>query len=145
MPLTVVLDTNVIIRAQISPSSWSAQIFDAFLEGRFNLATSESILVEVSQVLRRPSVRMLTGLPDQEIDEFISLIRSLAMLTTDLYSIQAVADDPDDNKFLACSLEALAEYLVSLDDHLLSLKQFRLIDYQVQIVEVAKFAELLEL
>lgn len=90
-------------------------------------------------------MRTLTGLPDQEIDELISLLRSLAMLTTDLYDIQVVIDDPDDNKFLACSLEALADYLVSLDDHLLSLKQFRLIDYQVQIVAVAKFAELLEL
>ena len=105
MPLTVVLDTNVIVRAQISPASWSARIFDAFLDGRF----------------------------------------SLAILTTALYEIQAVAADPDDNKFLVCGLEARADYIVSLDGHLLSMKEFRLLDYQVPIVEVAPFFDILGL
>jgi putative PIN family toxin of toxin-antitoxin system len=145
MPLTAVLDTNVIVRAQISPFSWSARVFDAFLDGRFNMAVSESILDEVAQVLSRPHVRALTGLSEVEIDEFVSLLRSLAILTTALYAIRAVADDPDDDKFLECGVEARADYTVSLDDHLLSMKEFRLLDYHVPIMDVARFAEVLSL
>lgn len=144
MPLTVVLDTNVIVRAQISPTSWSARTFDAFLEGRFNLAISDSILQEVAQTLRKPKVRSCTGLSDDEIDEFVLLIRELAVLTTDLYDVQVVKDDPDDNKFLACALEAGAHYVVSVDEaHLLSLKEFRLLDYRVEIIGLERFVRIL--
>lgn len=144
MPLTVVLDTNIIVRAQISSTSWSARIFDAFLDGRFQLAVSESILQEVARTLRKPGVRFYTGLFDEEVDELTVLIRELAILTTDLYEVQAVKDDPDDNKFLACAIEAGASYVVSVDEaHLLSLKAFRLLDYRVEIIEPERLVEVL--
>lgn len=144
MSLTVVLDTNIIVRAQIDATSWSARIFDAFLDGRFNLVISDSILQEVAQTLRKPKVRSCTGLSDGEIGEFVLLIRELATLTTDLYDVQVVKGDPDDNKFLACALETGANYVVSADEtHLLSLKEFRLLDYQVEIIAPERFVRVL--
>ncbi len=145
MPLIVVLDTNVIVRAQINATSWSARIFDAFLEGRFDLAVSDSILQEVGGILRKPNVRSCTGLSDEEIDELVLLIRELATLTADLYDVRAVRDDPDDDKFLTCALESSANYVVSLDEtHLLSMKTFRLLDYQVEIIDPERFVRVLE-
>ncbi|MBL0379310.1 MAG: putative toxin-antitoxin system toxin component, PIN family [Desulfofustis sp. PB-SRB1] len=44
-------------------------------------------------------------------------------------------EDPDDNKFLSCALEAKANYVVSGDSHLLSLKHF----HTIQIVDAATF------
>ena len=45
--------------------------------------------------------------------------------------------DPDDNKFLACALEANACYVVSGDNHLLSLKHF----HGIQIVDAYAFTQ----
>jgi putative PIN family toxin of toxin-antitoxin system len=70
MPLTVVLDTNIVVRALIHATSWSARILDSLLDARFNLASSDSILQEVAQTLRKPNVRIYTGLSDAEIGTF---------------------------------------------------------------------------
>jgi|SRR5215510_12643380 len=121
MPPTAVLDTNVIVKALISETSWAAQVLNAFLEGQFVLATSESILEEVRRILYKPKIRAIIGLSSEEIEEFISLVRGLSLLTADLYEISAVEADPEDNKFLACAIEANAEYVVSEDrKHLLA-------------------------
>jgi putative PIN family toxin of toxin-antitoxin system len=132
MPLTAVLDTNVIVKALISETSWAAQIFDAFMNGRFTLATSESILAEIRRTLHKPKVQAFIMLSPEEIEELLLLMRGLAVLTTDLYDIRAVAADPDDDKFLACAVEANAQYLVSDDKQdLLALKEYRLFNERV--------------
>jgi putative PIN family toxin of toxin-antitoxin system len=99
MPLIAVLDTNVVVKALISDTSWAAGVFDAFLRGQFTLATSDSILDEIQRTLGKPKLQALIGLSPEEIEEFVVLIRGLALLTTDLYEIQAVTSDPDDDKF----------------------------------------------
>jgi uncharacterized protein len=145
MPITVVLDTNVIVRALISETSWAAQAFNAFLEGRFGLATSASILEEVRRTLYKPKVQTVTKLSSGEIEEFISLVRGLSHLTADLYEIRAVEADPEDNKFLACAVEANAEYVVSEDrKHLLAMKEYRLLNYHVDIIDLGRFVHLLD-
>jgi predicted nucleic acid-binding protein len=58
----------------------------------------------------------------------------------DLYKTDRVAADPDDNKFLGCALEAKAQYIVSGDNHLLSLKHF----HGVQVVDTATFVRNME-
>jgi uncharacterized protein len=144
MPLTAVLDTNVIVKALIHETSWAAQVFDAFLEGQFILATSESILEEIRRTLYKPKLQAVTGLLPEGFEEFIVLLRGLALLTTDLYEIHAVETDPDDDKFLACALEAHAEYIVTEDrKDLLSLKEYRLLDAHVEIIDLPRFMELL--
>lgn len=57
------------------------------------------------------------------------------MVTQDLYKTDRIAADPDDNKFLGCALEAKAQYVVSGDNHLLSLKHF----HSIQIVDATMF------
>lgn len=51
-----------------------------------------------------------------------------------------ITDDPDDNKFLGCALEAKAYYVVSGDNHLLSLKHF----HGIQIVDAKAFVQEIE-
>ena len=146
MPLTVVLDTSVIIRALIGPTSFSAKILDAFLDGEFRLAVSPSILHEIRETLQKPRIQSYTKLSDQEMDEFILLLRSEAILTTDLFGIQTILDDPEDDKFLGCALEANADYVVSVDEaHLLPLKTFRLLDYRVDLIDPSRFVQILNI
>ena len=66
------------------------------------------------------------------------LIREKAtIVTTDRYRTDKITEDPSDNKFLACALEAEADYIVSGDNHLLTLKHF----HGIQIVDAKTFVE----
>jgi putative PIN family toxin of toxin-antitoxin system len=53
----------------------------------------------------------------------VTTIETLAIQIEGVYEATILDNiDPDDNMFLAAAYEAKADYLVSLDNHLLSLK-----------------------
>ena len=54
--------------------------------------------------------------------------------------VDAVKDDPGDTMFLACALDAEADFIVSDDAHLNSLKSF----HGIQIVDTAVFLKIME-
>ena len=56
------------------------------------------------------------------------------------FAVDVVADDPEDNKFLACASAALANVIISGDQHLLRLKKFD----DISIVTPARFIKLLK-
>lgn len=60
-------------------------------------------------------------------------------MASDLYTVERLTTDPTDNKFLACALEGQADYIVSLDNHLLEIKHFQ----QVQIIDLKHFLKIL--
>jgi predicted nucleic acid-binding protein len=59
------------------------------------------------------------------------------VVTQDLYKTDRITADPDDNKFLGCALEAKAQYVISGDNHLLSLKHF----HGIQVIDAATFVQ----
>ena len=48
-----------------------------------------------------------------------------------------ITDDPSDNIFLACAMEAKADYIVSRDPHLRNLNHF----HSIKIIDVKAFVE----
>ncbi|HEX8228447.1 MAG TPA: putative toxin-antitoxin system toxin component, PIN family, partial [Chloroflexia bacterium] len=54
--------------------------------------------------------------------------------------IDAIASDPDDNKFLECAVAGGADYIVSGDKHLLSLGEYE----GIRILSPADFLRVLE-
>ena len=56
------------------------------------------------------------------------------------FAVDAVADDLEDNKFLACASAARANFIISGDQHLLRLKKFD----DISIVTPARFTKLLK-
>ncbi|HKV24689.1 MAG TPA: putative toxin-antitoxin system toxin component, PIN family [Candidatus Acidoferrum sp.] len=57
--MRVVLDTNVLVSALISPRGHPAAIYDAWEEGRFILLTSAELLDELGATLERPRISEL--------------------------------------------------------------------------------------
>lgn len=75
---------------------------------------------------------------DGEEKNIIELIRERAfVITQDHYETDRIIADRTDNKFLACALEAKADYIVSGDNHLLEIKHF----HGIQIVDAKTFVE----
>ena len=133
--LRAVVDTNLFISGLFGKDSLSAVLQDLWVHREFELATSIGILREVSRVLQYPRIRGRFQPREENIRRFFRLIFRKAIITKDLYSIERITDDPSDNIFLACAMEAEADYIVSRDPHLRDLKQFR----RIEIIDVKTF------
>ena len=78
--ITAILDTNVFVRAALQPSSPSARVVDAYLDGKFQLVLSQAVLQELLTVLILPGIRALHGWSDDEILDFLTKLPAWAAL-----------------------------------------------------------------
>ena len=131
-----VIDTNVIVSAAKSTDGNPAQIFEMLLLEEITNYTTKDIIGEIKEVLARPRIKLnLIG------QEFIlnNFEKSSVKIQT-ISKFNIVKEDPDDNKFLECAVDSKAEYIISGDDHLLKLKEFK----GIKIVTPAEFVELMQ-
>jgi putative PIN family toxin of toxin-antitoxin system len=117
--LRVVLDPNVLVSAAISTAGPPRQIAAAWVDERFELVASPTLLAELSDVLARPKFRrwisaaVARGFIDGLVDD--------ALIIDDPPAQPGVSPDPDDDYLIALARAANADYLVSGDHHLLEL------------------------
>ena len=133
--LRAVVDTNLFISGLFGKDSLSAVLQDLWVHREFELATSIEILREVSRVLQYPRIRGRLQPREENIRRFFRLIFRKAIITKDLYTVDRIVDDPSDNIFLACAMEAEADYIVSRDPHLRNIKRYR----GIEIIDVRTF------
>lgn len=115
--MKVVLDTNIFIAAYFNRKSASAKIINLCIENEHELIFSPRLRKEVELILKNVKAK----------GEFQERIRSLFMNASRVEPTQkvfVVKEDPDDNKFLECSLEGKVDYLITSDRHLLELGEF---------------------
>ena len=53
--------------------------------------------------------------------------------------LNIVKDDPDDNKIIECAVEGSADYIISQDNHLLNLKEYK----GIKIIKPEEFLSLI--
>ena len=122
--MKAVLDVGQFVSATIQPRGHPAQILMAWRAGKFELLTSLSILADLRRVLAYPHIRKRHRWSDEEIELFVDSLALAATLTPGQLQVNAVEDDPSDNKVLACALEGAADYIVASDEHLTKLKAY---------------------
>ena len=122
--LKVVLDTNQFVSSLIAPEGNSARILAFWRERGFILVISEKIIKEIVRVLRYPHISKKYKIGEDNVLDFIRLIEHEAVVLTDEIKLDVVKDDPDDNKIIACALQAEADYIISGDKHLLKLGSY---------------------
>ena len=79
-------------------------------------------------------------LSDDMIKEWIDLIIRNSIIVEPQERISIVKDDPKDNIFIETAAAGNADYIVSQDNHLLKLKEFR----GIKIITPEEFNELLK-
>ena len=125
----VVLDTNVLVAAAYAPASASRRIVEACLQGDLVAVASEAIKREYEFILAR-AVRF-----DEyqgRLEEFLEKLDLVEPSQTP----RLVADDPDDDKFLAAAVAGRAGWLITNDRHLLILDPY----HDVRVVTPAALA-----
>ncbi|MBO4662049.1 MAG: putative toxin-antitoxin system toxin component, PIN family [Bacteroidaceae bacterium] len=107
----VVIDTNCLLQI-ISHKSPYRPIWDAFLDGRYDLCVSNDILDEYQEILGQ----LITPTVAENVVLLI-LNRENVRLVDPHFRMELITADPDDNKFVDCAFASGADYLVSEDSH----------------------------
>lgn len=139
--IRVVLDANVFASAFIQSKGPSGRILRLLVDTRtFELVTTQPILTEAERCLFYPRVRKRITLTDDKIQQALAAIALLAdVVTTDL-ELNVVAQDPDVNKILAAAVEGKAQYVVTGDSDLLTMKVYE----GIRIIPPAGFLKILD-
>jgi len=127
-PLRVVLDTNVYVSGTILSRGASFEILEAWRRQAYTLFTSEAIIAEIERVLHYPHIRDRYAVREQDVARLAASLRADAVVVAGVCKVGGVSSDPDDDKFLACALEAQAGCIVTGDADLLSLGRYQGID-----------------
>ena len=109
--MRVVLDTNILLSALISPSGPPDAIYRAWRSGVFDLVTSEHQLEELRRASRYPKLR--ARLKPRDVGTLINYLRQTLVLERLETAIEAA--DPNDSFLLAMAVESDADYLVTGD------------------------------
>ena len=133
--LVAVIDANLFISGLFGQNTTTAQLQELWVQQQFQIGTSLEVMKEVSRVLQYPKVKKRLIDDDEVIRRFFRLVFRKAIIARDDFQTDRIVDDPTDNKFLACASEIKADYIVSGDNHLLSLKHF----HRTQIVDAKAF------
>ena len=130
--MTVVFDTNILFSA----TGWRGRP-----HGCVELARAQKVeaftCVELMQELAEKLEAKLGFSPDQVAEtlaDYLNFIRVVRIPKI----LDAVPRDADDNAVLETAIEGKAEFIVTGDDDLLSLKSFR----GIKIIRAAEFLEL---
>ena len=123
--MRVVLDANVLVSALISPKGSPATILSYWQEGKLAIIVSAAILQEVDRVLHYPRIQKRYHLPEELVQQFLSLLRKGAIVVEPEQQVEVIEREPSDNRYLECAVAGGAAYIVSGDDHLLNLKEYR--------------------
>ena len=107
--MRVVADTNVFISALIF-GGLPGRFLDLALQGKFTLLTSPLLLDELDEKLRGKF-----AVSDHDALAVRAKLESNAEVVEPDFELNAVPDDPDDNRVLECAVAGKEEFIVSGD------------------------------
>ena len=114
----VALDTNILISAIF----WSGKPYKVIsngLKGEYQLVTSPEIIDEVLTKLRNKF-----QFPEDKIEEQANILMSLFHMIIPTTKVDVVRDKSD-NKIIECALDGKADFIVTGDPDLLTLKEYK--------------------
>jgi uncharacterized protein len=104
----IVLDTNVLVSAFLSPAGAPAQVWSLVEEGAVQLCVDQRIMFEYHDVLSRPEFKI----PVHEVNSILAFIEDAADVVI-ASPLPLLTSDPDDQKFVEVALSAQADFLVT--------------------------------
>ena len=132
MKLIAVLDTNIYI-SSVFWNSGPYIIIKKAINQEFTACISEHILYEIKKVLARDF-----NLQKQEIGDILNSFLQFTSLIKPKEKIEFIKEGPDYDKILECAVACNADYIISYNNHLLNLKEFR----GIKILKPKEFLEL---
>ncbi|MGD0884078.1 MAG: putative toxin-antitoxin system toxin component, PIN family [Thermodesulfovibrionales bacterium] len=132
-----VIDTSVMLSVAFPRGELAKELRNMIADEAFTPVTSKEIMAELYRVIHYPRILKQFKPSKDDIDDFVGMVMEKALITRGRYKLDKIKDDPTDDMFLACAMEAKADYIVSRDPHLRNLKHF----HGVKIIDVKAFVE----
>jgi putative PIN family toxin of toxin-antitoxin system len=133
----IVLDTNVLVSALIKPGKPRTLLFE-LARGKYQLILSREILDEFARTVTDPKISRYVD--EEDIIRYLRAIGSAATIVRIRSRFRVIRQDPSDDMILRTAHDGKARYIVTGDDHLLSLKEYK----RVKILTVSEVLELLK-
>jgi putative PIN family toxin of toxin-antitoxin system len=130
--IRVTADSNIYISA-LHFGGPPDRLLDLARTGIIELTISDDILGEVTRVLRDKF-----GWSREALSMAQARIADFTVRVAPARKLDAVREDPADNRILECAVEGKSEYLVTRDKHLLKLKSFE----STKMIKVADFLDI---
>ena len=116
--MRIVVDTNVIVSALVF-GGLPRRVFEVVESGACEFYYSAEIESETRRVLRDKF-----GWNEERLDRYLPELWNLGERVAPRRRVNAVKEDPNDNRIIECALAADADLIVSGDGHLLRLGAF---------------------
>ena len=113
--MRVVLDTDVVTSAFISPDGASRQLLLDALDGKFSLLLSTPLLVEYESVLRRVEHLTRARATDAEVTEILDALARICIPVVFDYSWRPSGAHADDELVVETAVNGHAEALVTFN------------------------------
>jgi putative PIN family toxin of toxin-antitoxin system len=130
----VVIDTNVLVSTLIDDGKPRKLVFE--LLDKHVVILSRQMLVELADVLSRDKFNV-TG---SQVDRFVSSLVRMSKMVPNGARFKVLSEDPDDDIVLNTAYSGRVEFIVTGDQHLLALSQFK----KTKIVNVTQMQDILK-
>jgi putative PIN family toxin of toxin-antitoxin system len=118
--MKITVDTNFLISATQWDYSVSHKLLQKLIRNNAEIFATKEILDEFIEVLKRDFLYT-----DEESNTLLERVIQFIILVTPSEKVDIVKEDPDDNKVIECAVESNSEYIISYDNHLLKIKEYR--------------------
>jgi len=124
------LDTNILVSA-LGCRGNPHRVLQKVVDGEIELFISTEQFEELARVLDYPKF----DFTEEQKVRFKALILAIATIVEPKRRLDIVKEDPSDNRILECALVADVDFVMSGDEHLLSLGQVE----RIKIVKANEF------
>lgn len=133
--LKIIADTNVLVSAFITFGNEYEVLKLAKLE-QIKIILSLELLEEFNNVIAREKF----GFSKEQIGNFTKQILDITEIISSSSKIDVIKEDIEDNKILGAAVDGKVDYIVSGDEHLLKLREFR----SIKIINAKEFLSLMK-
>ncbi len=130
----VVIDTNVLVSALLDHRKPRRLVLKLLEE--HTVILSRQMLAELADVLSRDKFNIKTG----QVQKYLFCLVKKSKIISPRSRFKVISEDSDDDIVLNTAYNGKADYIVTGDRHLLSLKEFK----NIKIVNVAQMLEILK-
>ena len=113
--LRIVLDTDVVLSAFISPNGASRQLLLGALDEKFALLLSTPLLVEYEAVVRRPQHLFRAKATDQQVTEILDALAGICVPVVFDYNWRPTGAHADDELVIETAINGQADVLVTFN------------------------------
>lgn len=117
--MRVVFDTNVVVSALVFPGGRGEEALRRIIERRDELILSKPVLDELMEVLARKFAR-----DAEELARIAVFLGDLSAIVKHGRRLKELQDEPD-NRILECAIAGRAQAIVTGDQAMLGLREFR--------------------